>query len=351
MASNSTSTSFAPAGETAFDLWIEKSYLDGYALGAASYGVMLTLTWQTLYAFLSMPKAKTPWCLVLYTITLFILATIGFGSATKINEQSFIEDRDAPGGPAGWQALSFPSAVNMMGVIAYVILSWLADGLVVCHFQNPVESYTGTDPNCEISDASVGSMAASIALIVTSFRLVDSFWAALSVKFGTVYWSLSIALNILLTLLIAGRILFIRHWIKHSFGVNHSEHYFSAVAMLVESVSLYAAFGLVFIITYARASPVQNLIFSPLGQVQGIAPLLILSRVAQGQAWSQNTLHGTSAIHVTSPSSHAAAGSTTQIPLGSIRNQHSMVNIKTEIATSDQGKETSGWRQNKIDQV
>ncbi|KAJ7074778.1 hypothetical protein C8F01DRAFT_1225195 [Mycena amicta] len=333
---NANTSSFAPVGESSADLFIEKLYLDGFALGGIGYGVLLALTWQTLYAFLSLPREKIPWGLFTCATMIFALATIGYGSATRINEESFIEDRDAPGGPAGFEFISFVSPVNMMGVIAYryVLLSWLADGLVLWRFWLIWGSnywYTAF-PALML----LGSIVSSLALIVASFRLENSFWAGLSIQFGTAYWSLSISLNILLTLLITGRIMLLRRRIRSSLGTQHTQKYFSAVAMLVESAALYAIVGLIFIITYARSSTVQNLIFPPLGQVQGIAPMLILARVAEGRAWSQSTVEATTAdstIHINHP---GVTGSTTGIPLGSMSTQsrggrsRTQVNISTD---------------------
>ncbi|KAF7290712.1 hypothetical protein MIND_01311900 [Mycena indigotica] len=212
---DNATNSYAPAGDASNAL-VEKSFLDGYALGAVSYGILVILTWQTLYSFLSLPRTRMPWGLVLCACGIFTLATIGFGSATKINEEAFIDDRAAPGGPSGFEVSSFASGVNMMGVIAYVVLSWLADGLVLWRFW----LIWGSNYTYAVFPALMllGSIVSSLALIVASFQLADSFWAARSVQFGTAYWSLSIALNVLLTLLITGRILLIRRRIKRSLG-------------------------------------------------------------------------------------------------------------------------------------
>ncbi|KAJ7074788.1 hypothetical protein C8F01DRAFT_925160, partial [Mycena amicta] len=283
-----STSSFAPPGESSRDLWVEKSFLDGFALAGVGYGIVFSLTWQTLYSLLSqVPRDRIRWGLVGYIGMVFALATIGYGSAAKINEESFIQDRNAPGGPTGFEFASFASPVNMMGVVAYVLLSWIADGLVLWRFWLIWGSnylYTAF-PALML----LGSVISSLALIITSFKLEDSFWAARSVQFGTAYWSLSVSLNILLTLLISGRIIWLRRRIPSSLGPGAREaaHYFSAVTMLIESAALYALVGLIFLITYARASTVQNLVFPILGQVEAIAPLLILARVVDGRAWTR----------------------------------------------------------------
>lgn len=95
-----------------------------------------------------------------------------------------------------------------------------------------------------------------------------SFWSLIVVKFSIAYWTLSISLNIILTLLISGRLLFFRNRIESSLGAHHAKTYSSLVAMLVESAALYSVTGLIFIISYARNSPFQNIVLPPLGQIQ-----------------------------------------------------------------------------------
>jgi hypothetical protein len=114
---------------------------------------------------------------------------------------------------------------------------------------------------------------------------------------------LSIALNIILTLSIATKIWIARFRIQKLLGVNSSAsgQYVSVASMLVESAALYAVWSIVFLICYVRNTPLQNILLPPLGQIQGIAPVLIVFRVAQGRAWSRNT-----PVNVTAPSPAAS---------------------------------------------
>ncbi|KAJ6533374.1 hypothetical protein DFH09DRAFT_932689, partial [Mycena vulgaris] len=133
------------------------------------------------------------------------------------------------------------------------------------------------------------------------------FWSMKSVQFGIAYWSLSIALNIILTLSITTRIWLVRRRLHNALraqnsgmGVQNSGQYVLIVAMLIEFAALYAVWSTVFLICYARNTPFQNILLPPLGQVQGIAPALILLRVAQGRAWSQKAAN----VTISSASEH-----------------------------------------------
>ena len=121
-----------------------------------------------------------------------------------------------------------------------------------------------------------------------------NLWTKTTVNFGIPYWSLSASLNILVTLLIVLRLLYVRRRLSKALSSSHTRTYISVATMLVESAALYSITALIFIITYARNSAVQSLVLPVLGQVQAISPLLIMWRVAMGQAISRDHLPGSS---------------------------------------------------------
>jgi len=291
MSSNS-STSFAPPGESALDLWIEKSNLDGFVLSGVGYGILFTVTFQTLQLFLGQPKHKIQWGMVMYIAIVFTLASLGFAGNAKFNEMTYIEDRAFPGGPNAFTIAFYNTPVNMMSFVSYTIMSWFADGLVLWRFS----LFYGYNRWIVFLPALIfmGSITSSIVLIISIFESTNTFWAARSVEFGIAYWSCSIGLNIILTTAITLKIFFLRKRIGRSLGSQGSDRYTSIAAMMIESAALYGVWSLVFIICYARNTPFQNILLPPLGQVQGIAPMLILFRVAQGRAWSSSTAHATS---------------------------------------------------------
>jgi len=242
--------------------------------------------------FLQLPRAKIPWGFVTYICAMFTLASIGFGGNAKFNQMTFIDDRNIPGGPNAFTVEFYSTWVNIMSFAAYVLMSWLADGLVLWRFTLiwGYNYWLSAFPGLMY----LGAVASSIGLMRAIMSSTDlTFWGVKSVQFSIAYWSLSISLNIILTLAIACRIWLVRRRTRQSLGFQHSGQYVSVSAMLVESAALYATWGLVFLICYARNTPMQNILLPPLGQVQGIAPVLILFRVAQGRAWSESTAANT----------------------------------------------------------
>lgn len=79
---------------------------------------------------------------------------------------------------------------------------------------------------------------------------------------------MTLALNIIVTLLIVGRILFHRRRVNLLLGAEHVAHYTNIVAILVESASLYSAFSILFLVPFALNNPLSQVFLQTMGQVQ-----------------------------------------------------------------------------------
>ena len=96
----------------------------------------------------------------------------------------------------------------------------------------------------------------------------ETIWSTISVNLAIPYWSISIVLNVMLTLCIAGRLVHMRLQLRRIIGEEPMTPYVSVSAMLIESASLYSINGIIFIVSYGINSPVQNLALPLLGQTQ-----------------------------------------------------------------------------------
>ncbi|KAG7452005.1 uncharacterized protein BT62DRAFT_275787 [Guyanagaster necrorhizus] len=305
--------SYAPAGESAADLLVERSNLNGMALSLVAYGILFTMAIQCYSGLLSMRarRGTTQWWLWIYVTTVLALATVAIGGNQKFTEMTYIDYRDYPGGPNAFTTDFYATPINLMCFI-YVSLGWFADGLVLYRFFVIYNRsiWVALVP-AVLFLAGIGT---STGLVVSIAKSEESFWANSSVHFGIAYWTISVSLNVIFTCLIITRLLIIRRQVKAIIGSSHGTHYTSIVAILVESASLYSGWALVFLITYARNSWVQNILLPPLGQIQGIAPLLIIMRVVSGRAWSKSTDFNTSSMQFT-PASYQRSGPTNLVPL------------------------------------
>ena len=99
-----------------------------------------------------------------------------------------------------------------------------------------------------------------VMAILQSAKPGSTFWSHATVVLILPYWSLTVALNVLITLAITIRLLLVRRFVISSLGREYAKTYTSVAAMVVESAAISAVTGLIMIICYARSSNVQNLV-------------------------------------------------------------------------------------------
>ncbi|KAF7328672.1 hypothetical protein MSAN_02468800 [Mycena sanguinolenta] len=275
-------TSWAP-DETATQLWNERSIFIGIFLGTIGYGVHLTLFFQCVPALCARKSGHRNRELLIFVFILFILGNLGNATTLIFAQKSFIDDRDYPGGPGAYFVEQSADWTVVVCNSVYIVNTWLQDGLLA---RQLYRFWTIWSRNYYIAAvpalAFLTSLILSAILIAVLCRPGNSWWTALSIKLAIPYWAISISMTVILTALIAGRLLLV--------GANSSMPYVTITAMLVESAAIYSINGIIFLISYGVNSPVQNLMLPLLGQTQSIAPLLIILRVAQGQAWSGATM-------------------------------------------------------------
>ncbi|KAF7329172.1 hypothetical protein MKEN_00177800 [Mycena kentingensis (nom. inval.)] len=287
-------TIVSTAGESPEELWEERSNLDGVLLSGIAYGILFTLAIQTIHQLLRLPRTEAPKWMIAQVIAFLALGTCGFGINARITQRTFIDDRGFPGGPNAASVALFRSPLSVGGFVCFTVMSWLADAVVLWRFtifwgRNYVAAGF---PLLMFLGAIACSLTFIIALFVPSATAdPTSFLAIYGGNFGLAFWSLSVSLNVVLTVSIAAKILWVRRHLVDVLGRQHARQYTSIAALLVESAALYAFWSTAFIVSYARASPMKDVLLPSLGQIQGIAPILIIRRMAQGRAWSRNTMN------------------------------------------------------------
>ena len=138
-----------------------------------------------------------------------------------------------------------------------------------------------------------------IMTLYKTSRPDSSLFSGITVSFGLPYFTISVALNVLLTLIIACWLLLHDRNLKEAIGFHSgiSSIYRSIVTMLVESCALYAIVSICFIVPYAMSDHASAIFLSMLSRVQIIAPLLIIRRVATQRALTaSNTPAGVSTV-------------------------------------------------------
>ncbi|KAF8209506.1 hypothetical protein K438DRAFT_1711790 [Mycena galopus ATCC 62051] len=278
--------SWAP-NETAAQLWNERCIFIGQFIGTIGYGVHLTLFCQCVPALCARKSGRHNRELLIFVFILFALGNIGNATTIVFVQKSFIDDRDYPGGPGAYFVEQSTNWSAIVSNAAYIVNTWFQDGFLLYRFWIiwSRNYYIVVVPAL----AFLTSMILSAVLIAELCQPGGSFWTDISMKLAIPYWAISISMTVILTALIAGRLLFMRYRLDKLLGGRTSTPYVTIIAMLVESAALYSINGIIFLVSYGVNSPSQNLWMPLLGQTQSIAPLLIILRVAQGRAWSDGT--------------------------------------------------------------
>ncbi|EIW64900.1 uncharacterized protein TRAVEDRAFT_108702 [Trametes versicolor FP-101664 SS1] len=278
---------YSPPGETPADLWLERSNLVGAVLGAVSFGVHVAVFAQCLYFILPQAlrrRTRTSLGLVAYVCTTFVLGMITLACDTRLLQLMFVDNRAFPGGPNSWLASHTEIAVKVVGNVSYIVCVFLADGLLLWR--------TYILWNKRVSVVIIPSLLFSVSTAMSILTVVQIAQPNLRVldgnptRFTDPYFSTSITLTTLLTLLLVGRLVYMSYRAKWYAGSQYAAAYVSVAAMLVETALPYAATGVVFIVCFARGSAAQNLVRPVLTQIMCINPELIILRVAMGRALS-----------------------------------------------------------------
>jgi hypothetical protein len=85
-----------------------------------------------------------------------------------------------------------------------------------------------------------------------------SMYSKLPMAYGTAYYSISLGANIILTLLIIGRLVVYRRTLLENLPKDIANHYISLATVIIESAALYSVCALLFLATYAANNPTNQ---------------------------------------------------------------------------------------------
>ncbi|KAI0646408.1 hypothetical protein C8Q79DRAFT_667831 [Trametes meyenii] len=248
--------------------------LAGVVLSTVTYGVHLTLFLSLVRLYMSHNRttakqvriSRRDWRLLLYICTLFVLTTTGLCLQTWVNHDAFIVHEDFTGGPLAYLAAHAHQPINTAMTMIYIVLNWLADGLLLYRAYVLFKFSKIAVVGCVITMLAL--VGVGIAFLRDIGRLDFTLWTNARTAPSLAYLSLSFSVNVVLTLMIVLRLLVARREIKDTLGSRHASIYTSVMAMVIESASLYTVVVLLSIVACAARSPLQNAVLPMLGQLQ-----------------------------------------------------------------------------------
>ena len=275
------------------------------------------LFFQCMTALLNPANRKrdgSKWGLACYTVAMFSCVTVVTATSQNIASLSFIDNREFPGveglfppGPTGYQAKTCSGASGIAPGLGALLNSLLADGLLVSRLFDPTSTRPKADSSSFIvvtsSMAKTSGLSPSPALctLLLWVRLrylhgpaaalcANSIYIALGitilashscgwgdVRFILPHLSISVSLNVLLTLMIVIRLVLYDRYIRAVVGspTGISGMYKTIVTMLIESSTLYAVNSLLVIGLWAAGSGASGIFLPALTPNQvGFSPLL-----------------------------------------------------------------------------
>ncbi|KAK0445630.1 uncharacterized protein EV420DRAFT_1571936 [Desarmillaria tabescens] len=274
--------------EPASLLWLEQVLNAAVHIGAMAYGGQLIIAFLAAYHILHSSKKHYVWQTIVFISFIVVLSTIYTACNIHFNELAWIDERNYPGGPLAYQLEQQDQKFQTLGNAASVLLTILADlcmlwrCYVVYHNQWMIIVVPG-----------LVLLAVAILGVFVVLRLATpgaGLWASEIVDLSVPYWSLAIFFNLLVTLMIVSRVLLMRRKIQSSLGPQYGGAYTGVAAMMIECAIPYALVSFVFIILYGLNNTASSLFVPLMIMIEGITPLLIILRVARGQALSKETV-------------------------------------------------------------
>ncbi|KAF9077588.1 hypothetical protein BDP27DRAFT_1379385 [Rhodocollybia butyracea] len=274
---------------------LERFFLAGDVACGVGYGIQLVLYYScAIYLWKRRKQSPKSLFLLGYITVLVSVATVFVIVQARTVQLMYVDNRNYPGGPWPFFLATQNWAVNVLFDASLFVLTFLSDALMLWR--------------CWVIWTSSGKL---VAYLVTAFPAMTllasfimgtlwtlessepglSFYSKLPLAFGTSYYSISLGVNIILTVLITGRLLVYRKQILESLPAEHAHGYISMLTIIVESAAIYSVCALLFLITYSVNNPANQVLLFISCAAQQIVSYLIIYRLADGRAWRTDTLY------------------------------------------------------------
>ncbi|KAF7362361.1 hypothetical protein MVEN_00582800 [Mycena venus] len=288
-------TYYGPTDEDKSTIEYERNFIACDVVVGTGYGIQLALYISCArYLWARREHTRQRMFLLGYMTLTLLIESLFVAVQARTVQFVYIDNRNYPNGPWQFFLESQTAAINVIFYATLFLLTFLSDLLVLWRCW-VIWAASGHHK------LALGIIAVPILLLLVSFVMGTlwtlessqptlSIYSAVPMAYGTSYYAVSFSVNIILSLLIIGRLLFYRRNLLENFTAEYGTHYISLVTIFVESATLYSVFTILFLITYTVNNP-TNQVWLVVGSAsQQIANLLIIYRVADGSAWKKDTL-------------------------------------------------------------
>ncbi|KAF8815711.1 hypothetical protein BYT27DRAFT_7079105 [Phlegmacium glaucopus] len=267
----------------------EHSLYIGNYMGAILYGFELTLYFLILRGLFQRGNKNSPksrrFCTI-YSTVMVLLSTINLSCNAVWGEEMWITHREDPGGVQGYINTQVSVWYETLASSAVITCVFMGDALLLYRlFVVYSKSFAVVAVPLV---AYITAFALAIVQVVMSGEPNGNFFGVDVVKIAVSYYTITISMNIVLTILICIRLIRMSKYISNVLGEEAASVYTSAAAILVESAAFYSAAGIMYLIPYGLQIDLCILFGQLWTKMSVISPLLIILRVVNGRAWRDN---------------------------------------------------------------
>ncbi|KAL1943547.1 hypothetical protein VTO73DRAFT_3992 [Trametes versicolor] len=271
----------------------------GNTFNAMLYGVELMLYFASTTIILRNkdPRNAKSFRLFLYLSTgLLLMITIYVAVQAVFGQEMWIVHADYPGGSGAYLADNAAVWYQTLGSAASIVLNLMSDGLLLYRCYVVWEDWR---PIIFPGFLYLGTAALGIMTCVFTGIPNSNFFVGRASEVALAYSSVVIGLNVTLSLLICGRLLWHARTIERSLGRHVARKYTGAVALIVEAALPYTLFGIPYVVTLGTDSPVSILFLSIYVMFTCVSPQMIILRIVMGRGFTKSTATQTMpSIHI-----------------------------------------------------
>lgn len=275
------------APQIPYEVYIaERGNFVGDFIAAMLYGCIVILFFQCTTALLAPVnhvRGNIRWVLVAHTTSMFLIITLAIAMGLDLQSISHIDNREFPGaengippGPLGYKQFIRNTAISIVPNGIFQLNQWLADGLLLYRC-------------CLIYSLNYRAIAIPCLMYFTSFVTGIMYWVwGLKTRNGitvpgleVLYFPIALSLNILLTFMIAIRLILHYRRLRQAMGVTtRANRLYKAIpVLLVESCTLYSITFLPYIFVFVFHSSDKGIFWPIINGTQVLGPLLIVRQV------------------------------------------------------------------------
>ncbi|KAH9915533.1 uncharacterized protein B0H18DRAFT_885862 [Fomitopsis serialis] len=229
---------------------------------------------------------KTDTFFMVFSTVLLLCCTINLAANCVFGEEWWIVNQNYPGGSEQWFAENAAVWYQTWASAANILVQLLADALLIYRCFVLWSNFYIIALPCLVWLASLGL---GISTLYYSGSPGGNDYAGLAQTTSTAYLSCTMAINISMSALICGRILWFARTTERVLMNGSTRQYFGIVTIIVESALLYTVFGIMYLVTFAVGSDLGALFMSFYAMFTVISPQLIILRVVKGSAWGRTT--------------------------------------------------------------